>query len=323
MADMDQPQQAFSEALQEMATAETVPIHLLYRLSDMPDEDMVLFKAHWPQIADERRREIIRHLADLSEDDFVVDFQPVFAFCLDDPYSAVRAAGLDGLWDATDLKLIDPIIDRLGNDTAVEVKAAAAAALAHFLLMSAWGELSGVPTDKIYEALMDAYRHPQADLMVRRVSLEALGAVNSPEVTRAIEQAYESPSHELQVSALFAMGNSADPRWLSILLDEMESPYENMRIEAARAAGNIGHSEAISRLAELAYDEDLEVAMAAVAALGEIGGEEAHDVLLEMSEDMELEHIEEAVAEALEEASWSAIDLQFGLFVNDDFDEEE
>ena len=40
---------------------------------------------------------------------------------------------------------------------------------------------------------------------------------------------------ELQLSALFAMGTSADPRWLPILVDEMESPNSDMRAEAARA----------------------------------------------------------------------------------------
>jgi len=119
------------------------------------------------------------------------------------------------------------------------------------------------------------------------------------------------------------MGNSADPRWLSTILDEMESPYEEMRQEAVRAAGNIGDDQAVSWLAELAYDEDKDVAQAAIEALGEIGGDEAQVILLAMSEDTELVNLEPVILQALEEASWSTMDLQFGLLYGDLLDEEE
>jgi HEAT repeat protein len=189
--------------------------------------------------------------------------------------------------------------------------------------MSAWGQLKGVPTEKIYSSLMDRYRSSDSELIVKRVCLEALGSVNSPEVSQAIEEAYESSQRELQLSAIFAMGNSADSRWLPIVLDEMESPYEEMRMEAARAAGNIGHSDAIMTLAGLAYDENEEVAVVAIAALGEIGGDTVREVLVELSEDIDLDDRNQFIFEALEESSWSDLDLQFGLFTDDFFDEEE
>jgi HEAT repeat protein len=319
----DETEIVFGEALEALLTEDDVPIHLLYHLSDMSDEDSAAFFGRWPTAADDRRQAIVRHLVDLSELNYVVDFLPVFSYCMDDPNPAVRKASLEGLWDATDLALIEPIINLLKHDPDVQVRAAAAGSLSHFLLMSAWGELKRVPTDVIYQALMEAYRAPGANEIVRRVALETLGSVNSPEVAQLIEEAYESPFRELQLSALFAMGNSADVRWLPIILDEMESPYEDMRQEAARAAGNIGDSQALPRLAELAYDDDSEVAQAAIEALGEIGGDEAHQLLLEMSEDIELEAFGEIIDEAFEESSWNALDLQFGLFYDDVVDEEE
>jgi len=119
------------------------------------------------------------------------------------------------------------------------------------------------------------------------------------------------------------MGSSADPRWLPILLDEMESPYEEIRLEAVRAAGNIGDSQAIPRLAELAYDDSEEVAVAAIAALGEIGGEQAGELLTAMVDDSELEELHEIIHEVFEESTWNALDLQFSLFTEDFWDEEE
>ena len=319
----DQKEIAFGEALDKLLTEEQVPIHLLYRLSDLNDEDRATFDSRWLDVDEERRREIVRHLVDITEEDFVVDFYPIFESCLSDPYPTVRIASLDGLWDATDTSLVKPIITMLEEDPEAEVQAAAAGSLAHYLLMSAWGQLKGVPTEKIVDTLMDRYRSSDSELVVRRVCLEALGSVKSPEVSQAIEEAYESSQRDLQLSAIFAMGNSADPRWLSIVLDEMESPYEDMRLEAARAAGNIGHTDAITPLAGLAYDESEEVAIVAIAALGEVGGDTAREVLMEMSEDIDLDDRDQYISEALEESSWSDLNLQFSLFTEDSLDEEE
>jgi HEAT repeat protein len=319
----DEMEISFSDALVSLFSDEQVPIHLLYRLSDMSEDELHEFEIVWPTCDDERRGEIIRHLVDITEEDFLVNFHPVFAYCMSDPNPDVRIASLDGLWDTTDLNLIGPIIDRLENDSVAEVQAAAAGALAHFLLMSAWGELRGVQTDVIVGSLMAAFNNSQSETILRRVALEALGSVNLPEVHKAIEDSYDSSQRELQLSALFAMGNSADLRWLPIILDEMENPYEEIRKEAVRAAGNIGDIKAVPRLAELAYDEDDDVAQAAIEALGEIGGDEVQEILLAMSEDSELENLESVILQALEEASWSTMDLQFGLMYGDFFDEEE
>jgi HEAT repeat protein len=322
----DEREIAFSDALQKLVSEDQVPIHLLYELSDLNEDQMREFELVWPTCVEDRRHEIIRHLVDISEEDFLVNFQELFAYCMNDPNPDVRTASLDGFWDATDLNLIDPIIKRMESDPVGEVQAAAAGALAHFLLMSAWGELCGVPTDVIIEALLAAFNKPESHLALRRVALEALGSVNLPEISKAIEESYESPDRAMQLSALFAMGNSADPRWLPIVLDEMESPYEEMRQEAARAAGNIGDSEAISRLAELAYDESEDVAQAAIEALGEIGGAHVHEILLDMFDDPDLENMEFVIEQAIEDASRSTMNLKFGFLsddYSDDFMEEE
>jgi HEAT repeat protein len=314
---------SFDEALRKMLFDETVPVHLLFRLSDMTAEEKRLFEEGWQEAADERRREVVRHLADISEFNFSIDFQPLFAESLRDPDSQTRIAALDGLWDSTDVRLVQPIIDVLQQDEVPEVRAAAAGALAHYLLMSAWGQLGGVPEEQITDVLLHTYRHPSTELAVRCVALEALGCINTEEVSALIETAYESQERLLQLSALFAMGNSADERWLPIIMDEMESPYEENRREAARAAGSIGHADAIPLLAELAYDEDRELAVAAIAALGEIGGDQAQSILLEMSEDPELVQLVDTTTAALDESSWSSDEMPFGLWYDEIFDEEE
>lgn len=291
----------FADAVQQLLSEPAVPIHLLYRLSDMTEAEKADFFEQWLLTGPDRRHEIARHLADLSEANFLVDFGPVFGFCLSDPEPMVRVAALDGLWDATDVGVIPAISELVQNDASQHVRAAAAAALSHFLLMAAWGEVEGVPEDEITAVLLGAYRDPDSEVPLRRAALEALGSVSTSEVQRLIEAAYEGSDPELQLGALFAMGNSADPRWLSILLDEMESPYSEMRIEAARASGTVGHSDAVPALAELAYDDDEEVAATAIEALGLIGGDQALEVLEGLLEDPQMEHLYEVVEMAMDD----------------------
>ena len=311
----------FPDVLKALLTDEEVVIHLLYRLSDLSEEETSRLFEAWLLTPELRRQEIARHLADIVEDNFVVDFEPLFAYCLLDPDPLVRVAALDGLWDTTNVSLIAPIIDLLQNDPNQGVQATAAATLAHYLLLSSWGQLRRVPTEKIIEALLATYEDANSAVPVRRAALEALGSVPTERVQKLIEAAYEGSIGELQLGALFAMGNSADPRWLPILLDELESPYSEMRIEAARASGSVGHSEAVPALAELAYDDDEEVAMTAIEALGLIGGEEAQAILQAMVEEPGAEHLQEFILAALEDIDW--LDKELSLLSLSAGDEDE
>jgi len=292
----------FEEILSSLFADEIGPIHHLYRLSDMDEAEDLEFRNRWPTASDTRRLEIVRHLADISEANFTVDFSPVFRSSLHDPFAPVRIAALDGLWDSTDATLVNPILDLLKSGPTPEVRAAAARSIAHFILMSEWDQVRGVNVEQVFQTLLVIYQHLETPLSVRCAVLEAMGPISLPEIAVLIEDAYEGYVLELQLSAVFAMGNSADPRWLPILLDEMESPSVDMRAEAARAAGTIGRSEAIPQLAELCYDDDDDVAMAAINALAQIGGDEVSRILEELLADPQSAHLHEVVEEALEES---------------------
>lgn len=294
----------FSEVLDTLFTSETVPIAPLYRLSDLNEAQLVEFKQRWDKVPEERRGIIARHLVDISEENFVVDFSAVFHICFTDESAAVRVAGLDGIWDETNPRLIDPVIDLVRTDPAIEVRAAAAAALSHYVLLAEWGQVHRPAASKIVEVLLAEYEKPQTAVVVKRAALEALGAANHPRVVDLIDTAYASDDPDVVLSAVFAMGSSADERWLPTVLKEMESDSVEMRIEAARAAGSIGDSGALPLLAHLAVDEDLEVAMAVVEALGQLGGDTAHKMLLQMAEDEHFARLHDAVTDTLEEMDW-------------------
>lgn len=308
----------FSTVLERLFGAEPLPLEMLYRLSDMTDTDAANFWTGWPEVADERRRVIMRHLADISEENFVVDFLPIFSQALGDRFAPVRVAALDGVWDTTNIGLIPQIIDLLQNDENEEVRAAAASALAHYVLLAEWNQLPTKVSPPIVAALLAEYDKPDTAVAVKRSALEALGAANHPRVASLIEDAYEHSDLEIQMSAVFAMGSSADNRWLPIVLDEMQNPSEEMRAEAARAAGTIGGSDSVEALANLIVDEDLAVSVVAVEALGQIGGDQATEILQSLLDDPDFEELQEAIDDALEEMALLGGDIDFDWFDADE-----
>ena len=131
----------FPAVLAALFGGDEVPVHLVFRLSDMPADDFAQFRRDWTEVSEERRAALVRHMADIAEENYLVDFTPVFAYLFDDSYPAVRRAALDGVWDSTDTQLIPPIMAMLRDDANVGVRAAAARALAHYVLLAEWGQI--------------------------------------------------------------------------------------------------------------------------------------------------------------------------------------
>lgn len=298
---MAKRESAFANILRQLFEAEEFPVGLLRRLSDMTPEEWDQFVVVWPTVDDNRRHMVVRHLADLTEEAYDVEFSPVFRVCLEDVNSNVRLAALDGLWDSTNTTVVPLIIAMMSHDADVEVRRAAAATLGHYVLLGEWGQIAAKVRDRIVEALLKVHRDPRTAQPVRRATLEALAPSADPAVPGLITAAFESDDSGMQLSAIYAMGQSADTRWLPTLLDEMINPWEDMRAEAARAAGELGSGDAIDQLAELAYDDVADVQLAAIQALGRIGGDRAAHILHEMQEDAELAELADDIGEALDE----------------------
>ena len=299
-----QREQSFPSVLSALLGGDEIPVHLVYRLSDMSAGNFELFQREWLEVSEERRAALVRHMADIAEENYLVDFTPVFAHLFDDAYPAVRIAALDGLWDTTEARLVQPIIGLMQGDRDAGVRAAAARALAHYVLLAEWGQIRPGVATPIVDALLAEYDRPNASLEVKRAALEAMSASNHPRIPDLILDAYDDGPNDLQLSALFAMGLSADRRWLPILDGEMQSPSADFRAEAARAAGGLGSADSIDALEGLLTDQDLEVAMAAVYALGQIGGDRATELLTRLAEDPDYEELYDAIDEALEEMEW-------------------
>ena len=304
----------FTEVLDRLFKEPDVSISLVYRLSDMTVEEMEHFQSRWPEQADRRRRVIARHMADISEENFVVDFSPAFRFLLSDPSRDVRLSALDGLWDTSNTDVVGPIIDLMQADAEEDVRASAAATLGHFVLMGEWGQIDHDVADRIVEALLGQVDRSDTAESVRRASVESLGNAPHPRIPEIIGQAYHSGDDSMQLSAIFAMGRSADRRWVSTINDEMLNSSPEMRVEAARAAGNIGASDCVDRLIELLDDEELDVQLAAVTALGQIGSDRAYETLQRLAMDAEEYRLAEAIEDAMDEIEWLGGEIDLSLF---------
>jgi len=275
-------------------------ISKLVNLSDLSREEMQAFRSLWPGIDVVRRRQIVERLVELAEDNFELDYMEIFRLCLGDGDGQVRAKAVDGLSECEERHLLDPLISLMLGDLEGSVRAAAAAALGTFAMLTEFGELKGNDAEKVEKALLTAFSNKKEQTDVRCRALESISMMSRPQVEGMIRQAYQSDDLEFRASALCAMGRTCNSDWLSILLQELGSPSAQLRFEAARACAELEADDAVPGLIELTRDEDAQVRLAAVEALGRIGGNEAKQALQECRDGPD-DAMSEAAEDALDE----------------------
>jgi HEAT repeat protein len=304
---------SFQEYLAELADdGHPVKAARLSRLSQLAEEERVLFVEAWSTFSPKRRRQVIRLLVDLAEDSVELNFDDIFLPSLSDSDARVRADAIRGLWEYDNRDLIEPLIHLLSADGDVDVRAEAALALGRFVLQWEFGALRDRYFHRVEGVLRQALANGEEEMEVRARALEALGACSLPWVRQAIRQAYADDDRRLRVSAVHAMGRNCDPNWLPILFEELSSGDPEMRFEAALACGSLGDEAAVPRLTPLLEDQDPEVQAATIAALGEIGGREAKAALMRYV-DHPSRIVREAVREALSLADFDEDPFSFSI----------
>ncbi|MBI5290223.1 MAG: HEAT repeat domain-containing protein [Chloroflexi bacterium] len=284
-------------------------------LSAMPADDLARFAGAFRSLSIQRRREVIDLLAELAEDNVEFRFDRVFFLGLDDPDVQVRAQSIKALWEYDGDDLARRLIQMLADPEAL-VRGEAAVALGLYLARAELNDTHAAVTGEIEDALRSVYYDEAQLVEVRGRALEALGIRSEEWVHDLIDDAYGSGDRRLAISAVHAMGRSADPDWLPVLFDEMVSEDAEMRYEAAAAAGEMGDEEAVPQLAELIADEDAEVQEAAIAALGQIGGSAAKSVLQSIATEYEDDRVLDAVTEALATADFLDDPMAFKLYLD-------
>ncbi len=286
---------------------------VLYGLSKLEPEEVQQLAAAWPNISSSRRRKLTRELVEIAETNFEVNFDSVFRWGLHDEDADVRVASIEGLWENEEPALMTEFLSLLQDDAAVPVRAAAALALGRFMLLGELGTLSDDHCRPVHDALCSIVQDETEIVEVRRRALEAVSYVGSEQVSTLLQSAYDHPDEYMRMSAIFGMGRSADPRWISAVMEGLYSLYPEIRYEAARACGELEARAATSKLAVLVEDSDREVQEAALWALGQVGGDEAMRLLQIccQAEDEVLRKAAEAALVELELVHGGQVDFPF------------
>jgi HEAT repeat protein len=310
----------FEELLKKLGDRQTpLSISSLYGLSHLTRAEAQLFQEVWSLVDAGRRQWILQSLVDIAEASFEVDFNPIFRLCLNDEDAVVRSRAIEGLWEDEDLTLAGLLVRLLRDDPSESVRAAAATSLGRFVLLGELEKIEAAPAMMVEDALLGAIYDPHETLEVRRRAVESIAYSGQAQVQDIIEMAYYDDEEKMRISAIFAMGRSADPLWHEMVIAELDNPDPEMRYEAARACGELEASAALSALIYLIEaDPDPEVQEMAIWALGCIGGKEARRVL-EACCESEDEALRQAAEEALDELDFLGGHLDLLLFESDDW----
>ncbi|MBX3011992.1 MAG: HEAT repeat domain-containing protein [Caldilineaceae bacterium] len=308
-----QPRFTLPELLQHLVEQrENITGEDLFVLSDLSRQDAVLVRQEWPLVAVDQRQTLVKTLVDLALGSIDWHLGRFLRVALDDPDETVRRYALDGLWEETEADLLGPLIQLLLHDKSEAVRAAAAAAMGAYVLAGELDELDAALAMRAEEALLAVLQNPEEPVAVQARALESIAYSGETGVRQLIEDSYYSSEEPLRISALIAMGRSADTRWRGLARAELQNPDPQMRIEAARACGELESRKAEPDLLELLLDEDPQVRLAAIFALGRLGGRQAREALRALTESddpVEAEAADTALEEMLFFASEESEDL--------------
>jgi len=306
----------FKKVIQALLDADTpFPPRYLYRLSDLPPGELEQLRKIWPNVATRRRQALFEDIADLTEDDYLLDFSSVSWLAIKDPEPEVRALGIHALAEYEEPELVPILLKYVETDSDVTVRAEAARAFGPFVYLGEIEEFPERTFHKIEDCLLKVANGKDA-AMVRRRAVEAIGFSSREEVNPLIQTAYDTNDQEWLISALLAMGRSANQEWAGQVIQKLDDARPGVQAEAVSAAGELELHQTLPKLKRLLRSEDDGVRAAAIWSLSQLGGEgvrEALEALLDSTEDDDEADLIEAALENLEfsdgEGLFNLIDL--------------
>lgn len=295
----------------------------LFAFSDLSRSDAASVRENWTAIPIERRRAVVSNMVDLAENNLSWQLGRILRIALEDEDAQVRRLAIQGLWEDAESDLLGPLVDTLRRDEDDDVRAAAATALGNYVLAGELDELDAALAMRVEQALLEVLRNEDESAQLRGRALEGIAYSGEMGVRELIEEAYYSPLEVLRVSALVAMGRSADVHWRSYARAELQNPSVAMRAEAARACGELEARQAVDDLILLLGDDEQAVRVAAIFALGRIGGQAAREALHVVSaesDSLEAEAAEDALEEILFNADQQTVDAFDDAEEDDEWD---
>lgn len=280
---------------------EEVAVNELAVFSDLSRAAAEEARRAWTLVPLQRRRAVVSSVTELFAENLDLDFGAFLRIAVDDSDPVVQRFAVTGLAEeGASVDLMGRYVQLLQSAQDVELRAAAAAALGAYILDGELEELDAAMAMRAEQALMAVLTDPKEPSVVQSRALESIAYSGELGVRQLIEDAYYSPDETRRLSALVAMGRSADVRWRRLARAELTNPDPAMRARAALACGELEAKSALSDLLHLLLDPDQAVRLAAMFALSHIGGPQARAALqtiYESGEDVESYAAEQALEE--------------------------
>ncbi|MGE5373924.1 MAG: HEAT repeat domain-containing protein [Bacteroidota bacterium] len=308
---------SFQKVLDSLLDSREFPRRYLQEFSDIGTPELRTLMDVWPRVELSRKLALLDELDALAESDTLVSFDDLASALLTDPEPQVRVRAIRLLDETEDIKLVPSFLDMLNNDPDLGVRIEAATALNLFVDL---GELEEIP-ESIYHQVEDALLTSitgEDDVRVRRASLESIGYSSREEVATLVQSSYQREDPNWKVSALTAMGRSADERWSDEVTRALVSVNDNIRRAAVQAAGELSlKSSRPLLLRMLSEEDDPTVLNAVIWSLSQIGGEDVRTYLESMLDQMEDEEQIAFLEEALDNLAFTEDLERFDLFSYD------
>src|SRR6476659_3371978 len=154
----------FTEKLNDLGQGKAPTAASLTFLSDLSSEDRAAFRQAWPALPADRRRQIVKMLTTMAEDNIELYFRPVFLVALEDEDADVRLAAIEGLFEDNSTLVLDMLMDILGRDPDEAVREAAASSLGRFTYLAQCDKLgNGGDAAKLRGTLVRSAGNAQED----------------------------------------------------------------------------------------------------------------------------------------------------------------
>ena len=268
----------------------------------------------WTTLPDPARMTIAAYIHERAQEAVDDDFEQVAVVALRDPLPVVRRFAVQSLWESTDRKVGQRVLEILESDEDDTVRASAARVLSGFVMEREFGHGDLDWGDRVVAGLRSVLEDQGVSVEVRASALTAVAPRSEEWVQTTLREAYYADDRDYRLACMVAMGLTAQPMWLDYLYEQLQSEDPDFRKAAATACGEIADEDAVDPLGDTLDDDDPFVVAAAVAALAEIGGELAMEYLQEFRR-----RVPEELADSLEEAIVIAREAEAALDGEDEW----
>lgn len=313
---------SFQKVLDSLVeTRKEFPQRYYREFSDMGPLELKTLLDVWPRVGLSRKLTLLDGLSALAENDTLVSFDDFARALLTDPDSQVRTRAIRLLGESEAVDLVPSYLDMLKSDPDVNVRAEAARVLNLFVDLGELEEISETIYRQVEDGLLISVTS-EDDARVRRAALESLGYSSRPEVATLIESSFHREDPNWQMSALVAMGRSADERWTDQVTRSLVNENDNIRRAAVQAAGELSLKSARPLLLKMLGEEEDDLVVSAVIwSLSQIGGEDVRTYLENLLDQIEDEEQIAFLEEALDNLAFTEDLERFDLFSFDPEDE--